>query len=81
MTVNLKSNLFIRLLNNFFPNFWHCFREVWIQAIQSVAERLQVLDESDIPPATLDAIEAESKKQQKKMVSIRPVSILLIISY
>ena len=45
------------------------FREDWIQAIQSVAEQLQVLDESDLPPNTLQELE-ESKPKKNKVVSL-----------
>ena len=49
-------------------NLLSVIREAWIKAIERVAENLQVLDESDLPPGTMQEMEQEMKKAKKKKV-------------
>ena len=49
------------------------FREDWIGAIQQVADRLQVLNESDLSPSEVQQMEAEASSKphrSKKVVKI-----------
>ena len=49
------------------------FREDWISAIQSVAERLQVLDESDLSPSAMRELDSEAaapfRSKKRRVVS------------
>ena len=49
-----------------------CSREDWIKAIQSIAERLQVVEEQDIPVEMMEGLEVDGKpgKKFRKGVSI-----------
>ena len=53
------------------PDHHACCREAWIEAIQRVAENLQVIDESDLLPGVAQEMEQEQeiKKTKKKKVS------------
>jgi len=54
-------------------------REDWIGAIQSIAERLQVLDESDLPESTLADLEAECRKAKAKKKTLDDFEFLKVL--
>lgn len=51
-------------------------REDWIAAIQSVADRLQVLDESDLSPSAVEEMEAESSDPKNRQSKRKVVGFL-----
>ena len=49
-------------------------REDWIEAIQSVADQLQVLDESEYPASAVEDMEAETTTLKNRAAKRKVVS-------